>query len=310
MNLDQLIRQIPGCFKGEYRLHEPMKYHTTWKIGGPADMVVFPRDIDDICCLVKLCIENNVPWYVVGIGSNLLVLDGGIRGVVIKIQETLNKCVWTQQGVEAEAGVFLPRLAKEAARRGLSGLEWSSGIPASVGGAIAMNAGVGNNNFGSLVKKVEVVDGTGKVRWIEEKDLSFGYRHSIFLEKNNWIVTKAIISLVPGDKDESKNLIKEYLSKRHSSQPVEFPSAGSVFKNPAHDFAGRLIESVGGKGLRCGDAEVSLKHANFIVNHGEASAKDVLTIVDELCKRVREKFNTQLEMEIRIIGDAQTPMGV
>lgn len=310
MNLDQLIRQIRGFFKGEYRLHEPMKYHTTWKIGGPADVVVFPRDIDDICCLVRLCIENNVPWYVVGIGSNLLVLDGGIRGVVIKIQETLNKCVWTQHGVEAEAGVFLPRLAKEAARRGLSGLEWSSGIPASVGGAIAMNAGVGNNNLGCLVKKVEVVDGTGKVRWIEEKDLSFGYRRSIFLQEKNWIVTKAILSLFPGDKEKSENQIKEYLSKRRSSQPVEYPSAGSVFKNPAHDFAGRMIESVGGKGLRCGDAEVSLKHANFIVNRGEASAKDVLTIVDELSNRVREKFNTQLEMEIRIIGEAQAPMGV
>lgn len=304
MNLDRLVEQLKEKIKGNIKITEPMKSHTSWKIGGPVDVMVFPQNQDDISITISLCRENQVPWMVLGNGSNLLVLDGGIRGVVLKTEGVLTRCTWSSSGVEAEAGVMLPYLAREAARRGLSGLEWCAGIPATIGGAVVMNAGVGNDSFGRYVQGVEVVDDSGKVFCLKAQDLQFGYRFSS-LQGKSVVVTAVFLSLVPGDRERSENKIKEYIRKRRVTQPLEYPSAGSVFKNPAGDYAGRLIEAVGGKGLRQGGAEVSRKHANFIVNLGGASAADVIYLMNELKERVRKEFNTELQTEIRIVGEVR-----
>jgi len=304
LRLGQLINQLPKILNGEFRLQEPMKFHTSWKIGGPVDVMVFPRDESDICRVIKACGESQVPWWVIGCGSNILVLDGGIRGVVIKTENFLHEIYWTRQGVVAEAGAFLPKLAKEAVRKGWAGLEWSVGIPASVGGAVVMNAGIGSCAIGDFVSQVEVVDETGVLRILQPEELSFRYRYSI-LQERTWIVSKVFINLKPGNKEILENKIREQIRKRKASQPLELPSAGSVFKNPSGDYAGRLIEAVGAKGFRCGGAEVSGKHANFIVNLGGATARDVLTVIDEVRRRVRESFNIELETEVRVVGEAR-----
>lgn len=281
-----------------------MKNHTSWKIGGPADVMVFPQNQDEISIAISLCRENRVPWMVLGNGSNLLVLDGGIRGVVLKTEGVLTGCTWSSHGVKAQAGVMLPYLARGAARRGLSGLEWCAGIPATIGGAVVMNAGVGTDSLGGYVQGVEVVDETGKNFCLKANELQFSYRFSS-LQGKSLVVTAVSLGLFPGDRETSESKIKEQILKRRAAQPLEYPSAGSVFKNPVGDYAGRLIEAVGGKGLRQGGAEVSKKHANFIVNLGGASAADVIFLINELKERVRKTFNIELQTEVRIVGEVR-----
>ncbi|MDD2497153.1 MAG: UDP-N-acetylmuramate dehydrogenase, partial [Desulfitobacteriaceae bacterium] len=250
------------------------------------------------------CHEYNIPWLVLGNGSNLLVLDGGIRGVVIKMEGALTGCIWQENGVTVETGVSLPRLVRDAAKRGLTGLEWCAGIPASVGGAIVMNAGVGNDSFGNYVEKIEVVDSTGQVKWREKEELIFNYRFSSQQERQE-IITGAVLTLPQGKREECEEKIRDYLKKRRSSQPVEYPTAGSVFKNPPRNYAGRLLEAVGAKGMTVGSAQVSEKHANFIINLGGACAQDVTQLIKELKSRVRQEFRINLETEVRIIGEAR-----
>ncbi|MGI6065316.1 MAG: UDP-N-acetylmuramate dehydrogenase [Bacillota bacterium] len=299
-----LVNALQNSIQGTIKLNESMELHTTWKIGGPADVMVIPRDKEDIRRTVLLCHEYKVPWWVLGNGSNLLVLDGGIRGVVMKMEGALTNCIWQENGVEVEAGVKLPRLARDAVQRGLSGLEWSVGIPASVGGAVVMNAGVGNDSFGNYVQKIEVVDTTGQVKWRDKEELTFNYRFSSQQEKQE-IITRVVLTLPRGNKEECEEKIKEHLRKRHSSQPLEYPTAGSVFKNPSGNYAGRLLEAVGAKGMTVGSAQVSEKHANFIINLGGACAQDVTQLINELKSRVRQEFQIDLEMEVHILGEAR-----
>ena len=302
MNLNACISLLTRTIQGETSVQEPMARQTTWKIGGPADLLVVPKNSDDIIRVINACREYDVPWWVMGSGSNLLVLDGGIRGVVIKTAGGLTDCRWQGNRIEAGSGVFLPRLAKEAAERGLCGLEWCAGVPASAGGAVVMNAGVGDVSFGDFVQAVNLVDDAGISRRMARQELAFAYRCSV-LQNKPLIVTGISLELPQGDRQACAENIKTFLQKRQASQPQQFPTAGSVFKNPAGEYAGRLLEAAGSKGLQIGAAQVSLKHANFIVNLGGAKAADVLQLISEMQARVAEKFQIRLETEIHIIGE-------
>lgn len=304
MNIEACIQRLTRTVQGETCTDESMARHTTWKIGGPADFLVVPKNREDIIRVINACREYAVPWWVMGSGSNLLVLDEGIRGIVIKTAGGLTDCRWQGNRIEAGSGVFLPRLAKEAAERGLCGLEWCAGIPASVGGALVMNAGVGDSSFSDFVQAVHLVDAAGGVQRRSRQELGFAYRGSA-LQNEQVIVTSVSLELPQGDRKACAEKIKTLLRKRQDSQPLEYPTAGSVFKNPPGDFAGRLLEKAGTKGLQIGAAQVSLKHANFIVNLGGAKAADVVQLIAEMKARVAEKFQIQLETEIRIVGEAE-----
>lgn len=304
MGLEQLVKELSIKLKGNIKLNEPMKKHTSWKIGGPADVMVLPRDTEDVCQTILSCKQHHIPWWVLGNGSNLLILDGGIRGVVIKIAGNLNKCEWLENGVVTGAGVTLPRLAKETVNRGLVGLELCAGIPASAGGAVVMNAGIGVSSFGDFVQSVEVVDEKGIPYFLGSKELSFGYRYSA-LQNKDCIVTRVSLVLSLGNKEEGERKIKDSWEKRRRSQPLDYPNAGSVFKNPQGDYAGRLIESIGGKGLRYGSAQVSTKHANFIINLGGATAADVLCLMEDIKAKVWRDFSIELEPEVHIVGETR-----
>lgn len=302
MKIADCADKLTATLRGQVRRDELLARHTTWKIGGPADILVIPASVTDIRQAITVCREFNIPWHVLGCGSNLLVRDGGVRGLVIKTAGGLDGCRWQEQGVVAESGVFLPRLAKEAAIRGLTGLEWCAGIPASVGGAVVMNAGVGTVSFADFVQAVDLLDEAGRLAVRQRRDLDFAYRQSS-LQREPVLVTAVTLQLEAADPASCLGKIKELLDKRRASQPLEYPTAGSVFKNPPGDFAGRLLEAAGTKGLRSGGAQVSEKHANFIVNLGGARAADVIWLIREMGRRVEEKFQTVLETEIRIIGE-------
>lgn len=301
MNLDLFLTALGGTTGGKVKRNEPLSRHTTWKIGGPADVLVLPQDESDLKIALSLCSRFGVPWWVIGNGSNLLVKDGGIRGVVIKMSGCFTDCLIQGNRVEAGSSVLLPHLAHETARQGLTGLEWCAGIPATVGGATVMNAGAGTHAVGDFVQWVLAADSDGQIRMTEKKELSFGYRFSS-LQNTGGIVTRVCLELPKADPAECLNKLRAHLEKRRVSQPLD-PSAGSVFKNPSGDFAGRLLEAAGLKGLRAGGAQVSDKHANFIINLGGAEAKDVLYLIEKMRNRVEQVFGICLETEVRIVGE-------
>lgn len=302
MNLDLFLTALGETTGGTVKRNEPLSRHTSWKIGGPADVLILPRDESDLKIVLSLCRRFGVPWWVMGNGSNLLVKDGGIRGVVIKMSGYFTDCLIQGDRVEAGSGVFLPHLAHETARQGLSGVEWCAGIPATIGGATVMNAGAGTHAVGDFVQWVRVADSDGHVRLVKKKELSFGYRFSS-LQNAGGILTGVCLELSKDDPEECLNRLRSHLEKRRASQPMDYPSAGSVFKNPSGDFAGRLLEAVGLKGMRAGGAQVSDKHANFIINLGGAEAKDVLYLIEKMRNRVEQVFGIYLETEVRIVGE-------
>ncbi|MFZ5366444.1 MAG: UDP-N-acetylmuramate dehydrogenase [Patescibacteria group bacterium] len=280
------------------KLNEPMRLHTTFKIGGPADIFYEVKTKEEIVAAVKLARKLKIPYFILGGGSNILVSDKGIRGVVIKIK---NEKLGMKNGrVKAEAGMSLPWLVGETAKGGLSGLEFCAGIPGTVGGAIAGNAGIKDKWIGDLVEEVEILQEDGEKEIISKRECQFGYRQSRFLLEKE-IVLGVTLKLIQNNPQSVARRIDKYLKIR-KNQPKE-PSAGSVFKNPDGESAGKLIEQVGLKGYRIGDAQVSPKHANFIVNLGLAKGRDVLELIRLCQKRVEEKFAVRLEKEIKIIGE-------
>ncbi len=275
-------------------LNEPMSKHTTFKTGGPADIFVTPETKKELIELLKL----DIPKIVIGNGSNLLVKDGGIRGMVIKV--ALNNYSINDDVIEADSGIALGKLSKIASDNSLTGLEFACGIPGTLGGAIYMNAGAYGGEMSGVVVETEFVDYLGNVSTIT--DAKFGYRKSIFQEKNG-VILSAKIKLQKGNQEEIKSKMAEYFEKRNSKQPIGMPSAGSTFKRPKDNFAGKLIEDSGLKGYSIGDAEVSNLHAGFIVNKGNATTSEIL----ELIKHVKEKVNTEygvmLDLEVKVIGE-------
>ncbi|MBX6395691.1 MAG: UDP-N-acetylmuramate dehydrogenase [Alicyclobacillaceae bacterium] len=291
---------------GQVLFDEPMSRHTTWRIGGPADALVMPATEKQIRTLMTLIGEYGWPWLVVGRGSNLLVRDGGIRGVVIKLADNWSAMEIDGTVLTAQSGRLIVSAANVAIRHGLAGLEFATGIPGSVGGAVRMNAGAHGGEIRQVFKFADLVFPGGAVRRVDREDMGFGYRHSKVAE---WgaLVLRAAFQLVPGDREALMRQVKEWTNRRRQTQPLSQASAGSVFQNPPGFHAARLIEQAGLKGKRQGGAQISPKHANFIVNLGGATARDVLRLIHLAQEEVYRKFAIRLAPEVKIVGeDAET----
>lgn len=298
MNTASQLTQL----RGNLLLNEPMSRHTSWRIGGLADRYYQPADIDDLADFLQQLPENE-PVFWLGLGSNLLVRDGGIRGAVIATSGVLNKLELIDENtVRAEAGVACAKVARFCARAGLTGAEFLAGIPGTMGGALAMNAGAFGGETWEIVKAVETLAKTGQrnKRTPDEYDIS--YRH-VDGVADEWFVA-AELKLKAGDVETGQAQIKELLARRGATQPTQQPNAGSVFRNPENDFAARLIEACGLKGVCKGAACVSQKHANFIVNTGGAKAADVETLIDHVASTVAKQQGVQLKREVHIVGEA------
>ncbi len=299
MNARPLMTEL----RGNLLLDEPMSKHTSWRIGGPADRYYQPADIADLS-LFLLQLPENEPVYWLGLGSNLLVRDGGIRGTVIATSGVVDGLEQIdEKTVRAEAGVACAKVARFCARAGLSGAEFLAGIPGTMGGALAMNAGAFGGETWEVITAVETLDQQGQCQHRQPEDFDIAYRH-VTGPKGEWFVA-AQLQLEPGGEPEVLQArIKALLAKRGDSQPTSLPNAGSVFRNPEGDFAARLIEACGLKGQCEGAACVSDKHANFIINTGGATAYDVETLIERIMQEVEEKQAVQLQREIHIVGEA------
>lgn len=288
--------------KEQIFINEPMKNHTTFKIGGNADVLILPYSLEQIIQCINICEQNNINYYVIGNGSNLLVSDKGFRGVIIKIFKNFNKIEVDNNLIKAQSGATLSSIAKKAYDNCLKGFEFASGIPGTIGGGICMNAGAYGGELKDVIKQVTVLE-NGKVTTLNNKDCEFEYRNSKIL-KNKLVVLEAIIELEQGEQTEILSKMKQNNKTRNEKQPVEYPSAGSTFKRPLNNFAGKLIMEAGLAGKSIGGACISEKHCGFIINTGNATCKDVLALADFACKEVKDKFNINLEKEIRVIGES------
>lgn len=295
----ELLRSIFGYDK--IYIDEPMKNHTSFKVGGPADILVTPDSAEDVIKLIKLCEERKVPCIIIGNGSNLLVRDGGIRGVVVKLSR-MDKIEVQGDRIIAESGVKLCDVCNAAMMNSLTGLEFACGIPGSVGGAVAMNAGAYNGEIANVIESARAVDKSGEIRIFGRDDLELGYRTSIIL-KENYTILDVVFKLEKGDKEKIKNRIEELNRRRSEKQPLEFPSAGSTFKRPEGHFAAKLIEDTGLKGVSVGGAEVSKKHSGFIINKKGATAKDILDLIELVQRQVKDAYGVELATEVRIVGE-------
>lgn len=284
------------------RINEYMSKHTSFKIGGPAEIMVLPTTVEELRHAVVTCKEYSIPYQIIGNGSNLLVRDKGIRGVVIKIAENFNAVKIEGNVVKAQAGILLSTLSKKIMEYALEGFEFASGIPGTLGGAVAMNAGAYGGEMKDVLQGATVMDARGNIVYLDKDALELDYRNSIVLKKG-YIVLEAEIRLQPGDIKKIREITDDLTHKRTSKQPLHLPSAGSTFKRPPGYFAGKLIEDSGLKGVRVGDAQVSDLHSGFIVNVGKASAADVLNLIGLVQKVVRDKFGVDLHPEVRIIGE-------
>ena len=276
-----LLKELPST---RVREEEYLRHHTTFKIGGPADLFVEPTTMAELSFALRTIHEFDVPVTIIGCGSNILVKDGGIRGAVVSV------------------GYMLKDASEFAWENGLTGLEFAIGIPGTLGGAVFMNAGAYDGEMSHVVTAVRAVDFQGNIKEYDASHLDFGYRHSVFHD-NHEVIGEVIMTLKPGDKNVIKARMDELTEKRESKQPLEFASAGSTFKRPPGYFAGTLIEQTGLKGLSVGDAQVSHKHAGFVINTGSASAKDVLDLIAEVQRRVYDQHGVHLEPEVRMIGE-------
>jgi len=280
--------------------NEPMKNHTSFKIGGAADEFCTASGKDEIIELINYAKGKDMPYFIMGNGSNLLVSDKGIRGLVIQISGKFSDFEISENIIKAESGVLLSSLAKAAQKNGLSGMEFASGIPGTLGGAVYMNAGAYGGEMSSIVKSVTYLK-DGEIKKIED-GFEFGYRKSLFADLGA-VILEAELELEKGNPEEIKARMEDYKIRRTEKQPLNMPSAGSVFKRPKGYFAGGLIEEAGLKGFKIGGAVVSEKHAGFIVNAGSATAGDVLALIEHIQKTVKEKFNVELETEVKIVGE-------
>jgi len=283
-------------------IDEPMKKHTSFKLGGPADILVTPHSKEQLVLVLGYCNKNSIPFYVIGNGTNLLVRDKGIRGVVIKIFNNYNEIKVEGNVICAEAGALLSRIANTAYDNSLTGFEFAHGIPGTLGGAVTMNAGAYGGEMKDVVYMTEFVNKDGKIVTIKNDEHKFSYRDSS-IQRSQGVVLKSWIKLEKGNKQDIKARMEELMKKRKDKQPIEMPSAGSVFKRPEGHFAGKLIEDCGLRGFNIGGAQVSPKHCGFIVNTGTATTQDVLNLVNTIQKNVKDKFNVDMHTEVRIIGE-------
>ena len=283
-------------------LDASMREHTTFKIGGPADCLLLPKSLEETQRLLTLVQEYELPLTIIGNGSNMLVRDKGIRGVVIKFARNMSAIRVDGSCMVVGAGALLKDVSDAAADHCLAGLEYACGIPGSIGGAVFMNAGAYGGEMKNVVKSVKAVTRSGEVKTYAKDELELGYRHSIF-QSNGEAIVEVELELTPGEESAIRAAIADFTARRESKQPLEMPSAGSTFKRPEGYFAGTLIDQTGLKGLQVGGAQVSTKHAGFVVNAGGATAEDVLNLIKEVQKRVKEAHGVELQPEVRMIGE-------
>src|SRR5215210_3769165 len=296
MHDESLRRLFPKA-----KLDEPLRRYTAWKIGGPADAFLEPSSVGELIEAVETAREHDVPVTILGGGTNVLVLDGGIRGLTIRLARALTDVTITGTSVVADAGVLYPVLANTTAGRGLAGLEFASGVPGTGGGAVYMNAGAYGSETTEVLDWADVFRDHEVVR-MEKGELDLSYRHSALHHNPDWVVLRAGYTLAPGDPTESKTRIKEFRAQRMNGSPNR-PSCGSTFKRPPGDFPGRVIEAAGLKGVRVGQLEVSPVHANYLVNLGGGTAEEALDLIDLVRQTVRERLGIELEPEVRIVGE-------
>lgn len=293
------LKEALKDYPGEVRFDEPVAPYTSLKVGGPAEAMVFPRSSAEVVLLMERIGQHRLPYFVLGGGSNLIVRDGGIPGVVVHLKHLSRIAFQEPDTLLADAGVSYPKLSTEAMAKGLSGLEFAAGIPGTVGGAIAMNAGIPGEETASVLSSVTLVDEEARVKTLPKEAIQFGYRTAA-LPKG--IVTSASFRLTLAAPAEVEQKLKRLLKRRRETQPLSFPNVGSVFTNPPGDYAGRLVESIGLKGFRIGDAQISERHGNFIINLGNAKAGEVLALIAEMQTRVKERHGIDLELEARVVG--------
>jgi UDP-N-acetylmuramate dehydrogenase len=293
------LRAAVAGLQGDVKFSAPLKDYTSFRIGGPADALVMPADADDVSRLVRQAHAAGVPVFVLG-GTNLLVRDHGIRGIVVSLAKM--KAITDEPGhvLYAGGGAGMPTLMKHATGRGLSGLEWAAGIPGTVAGCVVMNAGTKLGEMKDCVKAVRIVQPSGTTIDVPASAIRFSYRRALL---PRGIVVGVRVQLKPASKEKIHSTVKDYLRYRKDTQPLTLPNAGCVFKNPGHDAAGRVIEAAGLKGARIGDAQVSAKHANFVVNLGHAKAADVIALIKKVGRTVEEKTGLTLELELKIVGE-------
>ncbi|MFA7202417.1 MAG: UDP-N-acetylmuramate dehydrogenase [Candidatus Caldatribacteriota bacterium] len=297
-----ILKEIKKCgLTKEIKPDELMKKHTSWRIGGIADFFCIPPDVISLKKVLLFAENHEIPIYVIGNGTNLWVPDEGIRGLVVKVSGAIDKIEYSGKMIKAGSGILLPDLVKKMTDKELSGMEFAAHIPGTLGGAIINNAGFNNKSMADIVKQITVLDYKGNLIDLGRTKLNFSYRGiDIGIEK--FVITGAVLEMIEDEKVLINERIKKYYKKRKSSQPLEYLSAGCVFKNTEKESAGYLIEKAGAKGLTIGDAQVSEKHANFIINRGNATARDILLLIEEVSDRVEKSFGIALEIEIDIIG--------
>ena len=283
-------------------LEEPMKLHTTFRIGGPAEIFVMPEGLEEVQRILEICRTEDLPYFILGNGSNLLVSDRGYRGVVIQLDRNFGEVKVEGTEIHASAGALLSTIAVAARRASLTGFEFAGGIPGTLGGAVVMNAGAYGGEMKDVLRKVMVMDQNGKVFEIPAEELQMGYRTSI-IKTAGYIVLGAVLSLKEGNLEEIKMLTRKLSEQRTSKQPLEYPSAGSTFKRPEGYFAGKLIMDSGLRGYRVGGAQVSEKHCGFVINTGDATAEDVCGLMKHVTETVYAKFGVTLEPEVKFLGE-------
>lgn len=283
-------------------LEEPMKRHTTFRIGGPAEVFVMPGNLEEVQRILEICRTEDLPYFILGNGSNLLVSDRGYRGVVIQLDRNFGEVKVEGTEIHASAGALLSTIAVAARRASLTGFEFAGGIPGTLGGAVVMNAGAYGGEMKDVLRKVMVMDQSGKVFEIPAEELQMGYRTSI-IKTAGYIVLGAVLSLKEGNLEEIKMLTRKLSEQRTSKQPLEYPSAGSTFKRPEGYFAGKLIMDSGLRGYRMGGAQVSEKHCGFVINTGDATAEDVRCLMKHVTEIVYAKFGVTLEPEVKFLGE-------
>lgn len=289
---------------GEENVHtdEPMSRHTTFRIGGNADYFVKPGNADEVAAVIAVCREYSIPYFILGNGSNLLVSDDGYRGMIINIMDNMDSVTVDGRIITAQAGAMLVRVSVMARDNALTGLEFASGIPGTIGGAVYMNAGAYGGEMKNVVKTVRAIDEYGRIYELDSEKMDFSYRHSI-VEERKLIVLEVTLELEHGSREAIDDRMKELAEARRSKQPLEYPSAGSTFKRPEGYFAGKLIMDAGLRGYSVGGAQVAEKHCGFVINKGGATASDVVELIRDVQHDVDDKFGVTLEPEVKMLGE-------
>ena len=302
MNLEFYNQLIHIVEKERVLLDEPMKKHTTFRVGGNADCFVMPKTVKEVEEVVCLCKQMGMPYYVIGNGSNLLVSDNGYRGVIIQIYKEMNEIVVEEVSVRAQAGALLSKVGSASLEAELSGFEFAAGIPGTVGGAVVMNAGAYGGEMKDILLNATVLTDEGEVITLKNEELELGYRTSV-VAKKNYIVLEAEFGLQKGDKKEIRAKMDELKVQRTTKQPLEYPSAGSTFKRPEGYFAGKLIQDAGLRGYQVGGAQVSEKHCGFVINKENATAADIVELMKQITDKVYQNFGVTLEAEVKRLGE-------